>query len=280
MIWVVFLLLSLLPCSAQQNSFADLAFMEPPSGAAAPPGTNGVLWYTNSDTSVGYIVDPTEADLTPYDVKSIAARNCTNMWSLLTSSGVTNMIFNGLGALTNLQLGSAVLLQAQADALWQLLVDNDGSNANAFINQPIPTSANITNVVILSDRGYSTAFNNPSDLIWFAPIDTSYTINGSSMFVGTAWDTLTPDQVYSVARGSDVHRFFNGIGSMTSLTNADFNGDGFDQGTVDTILSNMAGAAPANGFLDLQNTTAPTDGYSNVDYQTLTNNGWTVLLTP
>lgn len=276
--WFWFLILSAQCLLAQAPYVFDIASAG--GAAAAPIGTNGVLWYTNSDTSVGYIVDPTEADLTPYDVKSIAARNCTNMWSLLTSSSVTNMIFNGLGALTNLQLGSAVLLQAQADALWQLLVDNDGSNANAFIHQPIPTSANITNVVILSDRGYSASFYNPLDLIWFAPIDTSYTINGSSMFVGTAWDTLTPDQVYSVARGSDVHRFFNGIGSMTSLTNADFNGDGFDQGTVDTILSNMAGAAPANGFLDLQNTTAPTDGYSNVDYQTLTNNGWTVLLTP
>lgn len=277
MIWVLLLLFSLLPCSAQQNSFADLSFMEPPLGAAAPIGTNGVLWWTNNVDVGSAIVDPADVDLSAEQVYAIAARNCTNLQSLVGPlTPVTNFTFNGLGSLTNFQLvlnaGSNV-----TDSVFKLLKDNGGSNANCTVADA-PSSTGVTNLVILRDRGYNAGFDNIDSLLYFGPINTTYTVNGSSMFVGDLFDMAQAD-VYSIVKGTDIHNFCGDFNN-TTVTNADFNGDNFNQQAVDNVLSGLNSAGQANGFLDLQNTTAPTDGYSNGDYQTLTNAGWTVLLTP
>lgn len=277
MIWVLLLLFSLLPCSAQQNSFADLAFMEPPLGAAAPIGTNGVLWWTNNVDVGSAIVDPADVDLSAEQVYAIAARNCTNLQSLVGPlTPVTNFTFNGLGSLTNFQLvlnaGSNV-----TDSVFKLLKDNGGSNANCTVSDA-PSSTGVTNLVILRDRGYNAGFANIDGLLYFGPINTTYTVNGSSMFVGDLFDMAQAD-VYSIVKGTDIHNFCGDFNN-TTVTNADFNGDNFDQNVVDSTLSGISQNGQSNGFLDLQNTTAPTDGYSNGDYQTLTNAGWTVLLTP
>lgn len=273
--WLLLLLLPL-SCFGQAFSFSDLAFMD--SGVTISVGTNGVLWWTNSDTSAHYLIDPIDADLGADDAKSIAARACTNLESLISAGAVTNLIFNNLPALTNLELASAGLNLTQAKPLWQLLVDNGGSNASAFILSAVPDAETITNVVILSDRGYTVAFGTPAN-VYFFPINTTYVLNGVTKFVGDAWGDI-PDSIYSIARGSDIHYGLNPIADMIILTNADFNGDGFDQGRIDNLLSDMANNAPPNGTLDLRNMVAPTDGGLNADYQTLTNNGWTVLLTP
>lgn len=241
-------------------------------------GTNGVLWWTN-DVGVGTsIVDPVAVDLSLETVYSMAARNCTNLQSLIGggTGTVTNFTYNGLGALTNFSVALNVSSN-EIDNISKVIVDNGSSNATFGVVAD-PSSTGITNFVILRDRGYNVSFQNVDNKIFFGPINTYYLMNNdSNVFVGDIYD-MAQSNIYNISPGSSTRNYLGPLDN-TSVTQAIFFEEKFNQGAVDNVLAGINNNGQLNGVLDLRFTATPTDGYTNGDYQSLTNNGWTVLIT-
>lgn len=103
MIWALLLLLSLLPCSAQQNSFADLAFMEPPSAVSGPvlcgTSTNNVQWTLTSVDAVW--TNAAGSEVTSPDMASFQTNDPCNILSLQFNTFLTSL--TNVSVLTNLR---------------------------------------------------------------------------------------------------------------------------------------------------------------------------------
>lgn len=275
--WFWFLMLSAQCLLAQAPYVFDIASAGE-SAASTPTGTNGVLWWTNGSSTAFNVVDPTFEVHVAEDVIGINAVNCTNLDTLsFPNNPVATFYMTGCTAITFLAiLSNAPLAKALMDTV--LISARGAGMSNGLVAVNLPTDDGSTNWQVLKDQGCDLSLSQNLERIMFTPYGSHLSINGSAKLVNEIW-AMAADQVFQVARNAETHNDVQ-LNNTISLTNVDFNGDGFSQGTIDGILTDLAGTAPANGYLDLRNMVPPTDGELNADYQTLTNNGWTVLLTP